>query len=552
MDPISSSAHLGAFFLFPKSFCGKMNPMNRSSKMDPKSPALSLCPSSSRRQWMIQTGVFAGASLLSARPSYGDSSRKAHVGDGGVHLIPSPNQTLFRVRVEMEVKGNVDIATNPLVSRTSSAKLPMTSEAVFDYEERFRQTSEDATSVEGRSVTYVERFFHEAQVDSQLNRSQQKTHLRPTVQNTVVRRETLPEVFYSTEDYFTRAELDMLRIPVSSVGIDGLLPTDLVREGSTYKPDLKGVASALNLTSVDHSKIQAEVVSLTDKQAKIHFKGPLEGTVEGVPTKLRTVGKLMFDREAGVCSWLAIAIHETRDIGLAEPGFDVAATVKMIRKPISRAVGFGTPSKTDITGPIPSERMIVDLVSDQLHFAALMDRQWRMMTDVPGASMMRMIDRDRSIAQCDFRPLPDLQPGTQLTLEAFSEDVKQTLGDQLSEIVKSDQQVSPTGLRVLRVAATGSVQGIPIQWVLMHFSDDHGNRLQATFTMEANKLRHFAGADTQLANSLRLVTLPTRSTDENTEKSPELASNSSKSTRIADAIMNDSGRNEVQSISDLK
>ena len=511
-----------------------------------------------RRQWFKQAGCFAsaglyGASILSSSNAQAEPLGNSHAGDDRVMLRPKSDQNLFRVRMEMEVKGNVDIAANPLVSRTSSAKLPITSDAVFDYEERFRRADAErpATFDVDQEVTYIDRYYHESTADSQLNRTKQLSQLRESVRDTVVRRETLPEVIYPADDYFTRSELEMLRLPVSSIGIDGLLPSEAVSEGFTYKPSLDGLASALNLTSVDESKIEAEVVSLTEKQAKVHLKGSLEGSVEGVPTKIRTVGKLMFDRQAGVCSWLAIALHETREIGLAEPGFDVAATIKMVREPLKHAVGLTKARSIDVTKPLPSDRMFVDLVSEKMNFAALMNREWRMMTDVPGTAMMRMIDTDRSIAQCDFRPLASMEPGTQLTLEAFTEDVQRTLGEQLVEVVEADQQVAATGLRVLRVAAKGAVEGVPIHWVLMHFSDDQGHRVQATFTLEADKLRRFAGSDAQLANSLRFVGLPSI---EASEKTTEVAASSKtpESTRIADAIAGDSGDDQVQSMSDLK
>jgi hypothetical protein len=400
----------------------------------------------------------------------------------------------------------------------------------------------------------------------------QSQDLRDVVKNTTVRRETLPEVLYANEDYFTRDELDLLRLPVSSIGIDHLLPSGVVSEGTKYRPKPEAVASAFNMTSVDASEIEAEVVSLTDREAKIHFRGNADGSVDGVPTIHRIVGKLTFDRTIGVCTWLAMAVHETRDIGIAEPGFDVAATIKMLRKPMDTPVGLEKTLPTiDITGPIPQDRLYVDLHSDRIGFDALMNRDWRMMSDVPGSAMMRMVRHDRSVAQCDFRGLPSLEPGKQWTLEAFSEDVKQTLGDQVTDLIDADERVSPIGLRVLRVSAAGSVQGVPIHWVLMHFSDDSGRRMQATFTLEADHLDDFAGSDLQLASSLRLTgrnTAPTPARDreagdvegsdfegdnaENGEKMSNSAENQPTSTRIADAISKRAKKTEVQSASDLK
>ena len=173
-----------------------------------------------------------------------------------------------------------------------------------------------------------------------------------------------------------------------------------------------------------------------------------------------------------------MAVHETREIGKAEPGFDVAATIKMVRKPLDQTIALAAATaEFDVTGPIPSDRLYVDLRSDELGVSVLMDRRWRMMNDVPGAAMMRMIENDRSIAQCDFRPLVGPQPGAQWTLEAFQADVKQTLGEQLSDLIEADQRVSEAGLRVLRVTAQGSVEGVPIQWIVLHFSDDSGRRV---------------------------------------------------------------------------
>ena len=486
-----------------------------------------------------------------------------------VRLVPNPDLNLFRVRVDIDVEGNVDLAANPLVSRKSKSKLPMKSTAKFDYEERYRRPADrkrsSTDSALSDPVTYAERYYHDAAADSQLSKSSQSRELRDLVKTATVRRETLPEVLYANEDYFTRDELDLLRLPVSSIGIDHLLPTGDVSLGTKYRPTPEALASAFNMTSVDASEIEAEVVSLTDDEAKIHFRGNADGSIDGVPTIIRTVGKLTFDRTIGACTWLAMAVHETRDIGIAEPGFDVAATIKMLRKPMRSPIGLEKKlAPADITSPIPADRLYVDLHSDRIGFDALMNRDWRMMSDVPGAAMMRMVRHDRSVAQCDFRRLPSLEAGKQWTLEAFSQDIKQTLGDQMTDLIDADERVSPIGLRVLRVTAAGSVQGVPIQWVLMHFSDDTGRRMQATFTLEADNLEAFAGSDLQLSSSLRLsdrVTAPKQDSEkdgndeENGEKGLEMARAYERpqgSTRIADAISKRAKKTEVQSASDLK
>ncbi|WP_149752948.1 hypothetical protein [Rubripirellula obstinata] len=521
---------------------------------------LSLPKSTDRRRFLMAasaTAMLGGLLLSDATTGVADAARPTN----GVRLIPNAETDLFRVRIDLDVEGNVDLAANPLVSRKSASKLPISSKAKFDYEERYRRPENRKRSVSDSAisdpVTFAERYYHEASADLNVSKLKQTRELRDLVKTTTVRRETLPEVLYANEDYFSRDELDLLHLPVSSIGVDHLLPTGEVSQGTKYRPTPESLASAFNMTSVDASEIEAEVVSITRDEAKIQFRGNADGSVDGVPTIIRTVGKLTFDRRIGVCTWLAMAVHETRDIGIAKPGFDVAATIKMLRKPMASPIGLEKklPS-VDVTGPIPADRLYVDLHSDRIGFDTLMNRDWRMMSDVPGAAMMRMVRHDRSVAQCDFRSLPSLAPGKQWTLEAFTQDVKQTLGNQLTDLIDSDERVSPLGLRVLRVTAAGSVQGVPIQWVLMHFSDDSGRRMQATFTLEADNVDAFAGSDLQLASSLRLTGRKSESVKDGSQQTDaemaQSAENTPASTRIADAISKRAKKTEVQSASDLK
>jgi hypothetical protein len=462
-------------------------------------------------------------------------------------LLLSPgDQNLFRVRIEMEVEGNVHVPKNPLVSRKSDLTLPIKSDAVFDYEERYRRPP---GAEKGSVVTTVERYYHQAHSRSVLNRNQQACQLRESVRETIVRREILPEVIYAVDDYFHRDELDLLRLPASSAAVDELLPTEAVKPGSNYIPTRDVMVSVLNLTSVEASDVEAEVISITDADVKIQFRGKVDGSVEGVPTVIRAVGKLTFDRVIGTCTWLAMAVHETREIGKAEPGFDVAATIKMVRKPLTQTIALAPkPPQLDIAGPLPSDRLYVELNSVELGVSVMMDRRWRMMSDLPGTAMMRMIENDRSIAQCDFRSLVALEPGTQWTLEAFQADVQRTLGEQLSDLIEADQRLSPSGLRVLRVTAGGAVEGVPIQWVMLHFSDDTGRRVLATFTMEAENAEVFAGSDTQLASTLRFTDVVKPGTKEVAGARP-LTLNPP---QIATANLGEDSDHEVQSASDLR
>ena len=449
--------------------------------------------SSTRRSFLIATTGAAVAAVSPGRVEAGEA----------VEIQRASNQDLMRVRIEMTVKGNVNVPGDPLVSRQSKVTMPIQSDAVFDYEERYRRPQgADPHSV----VTAIERFYHEAHSTSRVNRTDKKLQLRESVKQAQVRRDSLPETVYAVEDYFTNEETQLLRVPVSSAAIDELLPSNAVSVGDTFQPESDSLASVLNLSSIQANEVQAEVTGIDAGTIKFQLKGKVLGAVEGVPTTIELIGKLNFDRKIGCCNWLAIAVHEIREIGKAEPGFDVSATIKMVRQPLPRTVGLpATPAKMAIETAIPEDRLYVDLRSERVGVSAVMDRRWRMMSDLTGSSVMRMIDNDRSIAQCNLKSLASLAPGKQWTLEAFQADVRQTIGKDLTQLIEADQRVSATGLRVLRVVAHGDVEGVPIQWVMLHFSDDSGRRVSATFTMSGDMINSFAGADLQLADSLRLL-----------------------------------------------
>jgi hypothetical protein len=508
-------------------------PMLAQNQINNQMNALPPAKNSDRRRFLLAAAAIASTTVTGTLVNAAEKP-------GSVMLRPASKEVLFRVRVEMEVEGNVDVPKNALVSRESVKQLPIQSTATLDYEERYRRG-------EGMVKT-ARRYYHEARTQGTLNRNEIQSELRTSVRDTVVRRDGAVEVIYSGEDYFTREELDVLRLPTSSLGLDDLLPTTAVDQGSKYSPTADAMRSVLALSSVEATDVVAEVVEIDATTAKIHFTGKVDGSYEGVPTVVRTVGKLTFDRTIGACTWLAMAVHETREIGKAEPGFDVSATIKMLRKPMDKPARLaGRAGEIPADGPIPEDRLYVDLRSDELGVSVLMDRRWRIMMDVPGAAMMRMIDTDRSIAQCDFRPLASLKPGVQWTMEAFEQDVKKTLGGQLTSIDLADQRASETGLRVMQVVASGAVQEVPIRWVLLHFSDDSGRRMLATFTMESANVATFAGADMQMAGSLQLIQ-PNKSAND----SVTALRGTKRETRIKAPKSNENRNAEVQSASDLR
>jgi hypothetical protein len=119
-------------------------------------------------------------------------------------------------------------------------------------------------------------------------------------------------------------------------------------------------------------------------------------------------------------------------------------------------------------------------------------------------TILRLIDRGDLIAQCNISPLPSLATGQQLTLEAFQEDVKRTLGKSFGQIVEAAQE-SGEGQRILRVIVSGTASDLPIQWSYYHLSDNAGNRLALVFTIEGSLIERYAQVERELVSGLQIV-----------------------------------------------
>ena len=148
--------------------------------------------------------------------------------------------------------------------------------------------------------------------------------------------------------------------------------------------------------------------------------------------------------------------------------------------------------------------LLVEFASDGVGVSAMADRRWRVMRDVAGELMLRMVDADQSIAQCRIMPLTPLPTGSSLSLPEFKNNVRQQIGDQFGGFVEQSADTTATGLQTLRIVAAGNVSGVPIRWIMMHVADDEGRRVSVTWTMAADRAEQLAGTDVQLVQTMTL------------------------------------------------
>ena len=467
-----------------------------------------------RRHWIRSATCVTTALVL------GDvvASRLMAADDpASITLRSDSSRELFRVRTEMELEGNVSIPQSPVVTKGKVKQLPVNSKSVMDYEERVLAWATDGAG------QVAQRFFHTAQSTGTIGAQAFELQLRDPSRDLRVHHQDAQWVSYSQQNYLEGREIELLKFPASSLAVDALLPPEPIAVGGKYPIDHQVLAKWLSLAAVEQSTVEAELVEATEAEAKLELRGNLEGSVAGVPTSIELVAKLTFDRVLQTCTWIAVGLKETRQIGKSEPGFEVAAKIRMIRKPLDQPVRLSQEPASDWAESVPADRLYAELTSTAVGYRMLMDRRWKIMNDAAGASMMRMIDQDSLVAQCNLHPMGKLAAGQQLSLEAFVGESQKSLGDRFREVLQSSEEVNDAGLRVMRVTIQGVVESVPVQWVFIQFSDDSGRRLLATVTVGNDFLETFAGADQQLAASLHFLSLADETLEVATPAGPSAA-----------------------------
>jgi hypothetical protein len=188
----------------------------------------------------------------------------------------------------------------------------------------------------------------------------------------------------------------------------------------------------------------------------------------------------------------------------------------MTIKPNSPAPALSEASLADLV-LIPTEEMArLTFESTLGRFRFDHTRDWHVMNETSEGVALRLVQRGELMAQCNVSPLPQTAPEKIVTLAKFQQDVERSLGKNFQQFVKAAQSSHRLGYSVYRLEAVGEVSELPIQWNYYLVADDRGNQVVFAFTLEAELVEKFAGADRALVDSFRFALTTTASAGEPT------------------------------------
>lgn len=453
-----------------------------------------------RRTFLQGTlGLTCVAASASLAPLFGDTS-KLSSGTGkpaGKSTDSASDEILTRVKSVLEVRGEVRLKSN-LEAGEKIRRADMESKTTLQYEERFRH-SDDASIAALHFQSFEAKNTVEKHAKDSTLRDNSKLMIRWVAPN-----ETNSQTS-GIDQPLTESECNLVTSPVVTMFLDRLVPKSGQATGQPSQMDQQSVASLLNLDSIQAGTLAVTLVDQNETEQQLEIKGDLSATAKSVPTKISFNGKATVARGPGIITYLAATITEEREVGFAEPGFNITARIRLIREKLDQSNMLKPLADYAAVLSERQSRLLQLFESADGGYQFFADAEWFIYKDSEIDSVLRLVRNNRSIAQCNLVNLADMEPGKQLTMEGFKADVRRTQGNSNARILEESERLTDTKLRLLRVVASGQVEGIDVMWINMLISNDEGRHVSVVFMSNLDKMAALEGTDIQLADTFEFT-----------------------------------------------
>ncbi|MCA9240779.1 MAG: hypothetical protein KDA37_11290, partial [Planctomycetales bacterium] len=124
----------------------------------------------------------------------------------------------------------------------------------------------------------------------------------------------------------------------------------------------------------------------------------------------------------------------------------------------------------------------------------------------PSMISLRRVEQGALVAQATFSRIRSKSAGQQPSLADFESEVKQGVGESLTELVSHDEWINPSGARCLCVVARGKVEGLDLENRHYLILPPKGGRsVSLAVTLAVDDMAAVGAADRELADGVVLV-----------------------------------------------
>jgi len=446
-----------------------------------------------RRRWLAS--ALAGAGIVAHTPF-------ASLAAGAkVSVVASTMSKVTRVKSVLEVKGTVKLKNHRGKTGEDQRSAPIEAKSTLEYEEEYRFGLEPETA-EQDSAYQVYRI---AELDNLIEKYPTKATLRESCRE-LVRKPISGEMATVCIDHpLTASEQDLVESPIATMYLEQLLPTRAIQIGDSWELDSEVAAKLLNLDVITSGTIKVTLIEADETIGQLALKGKLQGEVRSAETKIALEGKAKIDRKAGLISWVAVTFDEERAVSESEPGFKIQARLRVLREQIATISTGHTLAEMVARLDKANTVELVQFDSKLGAYTFVADRNWTTYSDTGVDATLRWVKKNRVVAQCTITNMTDMEPGRQLSIGGYQNDIQKALGKRFGQFLEADERLSQTSLRMMRIVTIGQVESVPVHWIHILLSNDAGRHLALAYSMNAASVEAFGTNDLRMAGSFEFT-----------------------------------------------
>lgn len=296
-----------------------------------------------------------------------------------------------------------------------------------------------------------------------------------------------------------QAELELIQNPADPMTLPAVFNKTDVKQGDQWKPSNSALAKLLRVHEINESDVKLVLKKLDTKWARIYVMGTVLANVDDVSTEMELSGIAVIDHATNALSSFKLGIRENRSPGQIAPGFD-GKTKLDIRISDDRTPELSPTALAKHTKN-RKVRQRVQWQSETGNFVVNFEPRWKLIAAEQEAAILRFIDGDELLAQCNIVQLPSRPADNPLTLDAYKTEVAKIIkADKNAQLVGVASIATPPGHTALRVVVAGIEDGVDINWFYYHVSDKDGRQVTLVFTMAQSVAKRVSTIATQLVN----------------------------------------------------
>jgi hypothetical protein len=302
----------------------------------------------------------------------------------------------------------------------------------------------------------------------------------------------------------TRAELELVQGLGDPLTLANFLSPEPVIQGSTWKLSKAAAVSLSGYDAVNSSTLQGTLEQLDGSAARIRLRGEVNGSALGGSGTITCEGSLNFDRAAGLVDRLEVNRVENRRPGPVEAGLDVKSTLRVVRRPIRSAPELEDSAISGFTLDTSPPHQLLQLISPDRKYNLLHDRHWHTYWDDRKLVVLKRLENDKVVAQCNLAAGPSAGKGKHQDLAQFRDDLRHSLKQRFVQFLGAGEVGGdPAGGFRYKVSVQGREGDLGVIWNYYLIASPEGDQLLATFTLAEEDAASFGSQDLEIIGSLQ-------------------------------------------------